>query len=91
MFELDEQQKKKLAEWVEKQNQFAIEKQKESISESDPSYSTAQEYWKSGYPYTGAIGGGLTYCFSPTGLGIVTKVQYSLTDEEIDLTDYDEW
>jgi hypothetical protein len=38
----------------------------------------------------GAIGGRLTYCFTPTSLGSVTKVKCAC-GEEVDLTDYDAW
>jgi hypothetical protein len=41
------------------------------------------------YPYEGAIGGGLTYHFTPTGLGTVVKVSYR--DQELDLTDSENW
>lgn len=37
--------------------------------------------------YAGAIGGRLTYSFTPTGLGTVVRVKCAC-DEEIDLTDY---
>jgi hypothetical protein len=38
----------------------------------------------------GAIGGGTTFCFTPTGLGDIIKV---VRDDgyELDLTDYDHW
>ncbi len=39
----------------------------------------------------GAIGGGYTYSFIPTGLGVIFKVKNNLTGAEIDLTDYDSW
>ncbi len=42
-------------------------------------------------PYYGAIGGGLTYQFTPTGLGTVLKVTEALTGETLDVTDYDSW
>lgn len=41
--------------------------------------------------YYGAIGGGLTYSFTPTLLGTVVKVTESATGETLDLTRYDEW
>jgi hypothetical protein len=41
--------------------------------------------------YTGAIGGRWKYCFTPTSLGIVTRVVDTLDNSEIDLTDYDMW
>jgi hypothetical protein len=40
-------------------------------------------------PYMGAIGGGLTYSFTPTSLGTVVKVSFG--DKVLDLTDYDMW
>lgn len=40
--------------------------------------------------YSGAIGGRLTFSFTPTGLGVVTKVKCGC-GEEIDLTEYNDW
>lgn len=49
-----------------------------------------KEVWPDGTrPYEGAIGGGITYEFTPTGLGIVTIVRYG--DHELNLTDYSSW
>jgi hypothetical protein len=65
-FELDEQQRAKAAEFIER---FA-------------------------HVYHGAIGGGFTFEFSPTNLGVVAKVVHAkgMPDEETcDLTDYDSW
>lgn len=42
-------------------------------------------------PNYGANGGAYTYEFTPTTLGLVTKVRNNLTKDEIDLTDYEEW
>jgi hypothetical protein len=41
------------------------------------------------YPYEGAIGGGLTYHFTPTSLGTILRVTYQ--DQELDLTDWENW
>lgn len=38
---------------------------------------------------SGAIGGGLTFSFTPTGLGEIARVKYF--DEELDLSDYESW
>jgi hypothetical protein len=38
----------------------------------------------------GAIGGRLTYAFTPTGLGIICKI-ICACGEEIDCTDYEGW
>ncbi len=39
--------------------------------------------------YAGAIGGRLTFSFTPTSLGTVVKVRDGISDKEVDLTDYD--
>jgi hypothetical protein len=39
----------------------------------------------------GCIGGGYSYIFTPTSLGVVVRVKNNLTKEEIDLTDYEAW
>lgn len=38
----------------------------------------------------GAIGGGLTYTFTPTGLGIITKAVCAC-GANVDLTDFEDW
>jgi len=43
-----------------------------------------------GSPYYGAIGGSMTWSFTPTGIGVVVKVKHA-SGAELDLTDYDEW
>jgi hypothetical protein len=45
--------------------------------------------WDDGYPYGGAIGGGLSYEFTDTSLGTVTIAKYG--KHELNLTNYDEW
>ncbi len=40
--------------------------------------------------YEGAIGGKITYQFTPTSLGMVEKVICSC-GKECDVTDYDDW
>lgn len=42
-------------------------------------------------PYHGAIGGELTFSFTPTGLGDIIKVQYAGDFEPLDVTGYDLW
>jgi hypothetical protein len=41
-------------------------------------------------PYFGAIGGDVTYQFTPTSLGVIMKVLHS-SGAEIDITDYSFW
>lgn len=42
------------------------------------------------YMKDGAIGGRLTFTFTPTGLGEIVKVKCAC-GEELDLTDYEGW
>jgi hypothetical protein len=53
---------------------------------------TAAMIWKDAdgneMPYLGAIGGGLTYSFTPTSIGLIAIVEF-YTGEKLDLTDYD--
>ena len=39
----------------------------------------------------GAIGGRYTYEFTPTGLGNIIKVKDNNTEDEIDLTNTEDW
>lgn len=41
--------------------------------------------------YSGAIGGRITYMFTPTSLGLAVQAQDNLTKEILDLTDYEDW
>lgn len=41
--------------------------------------------------YYGAIGGGYTYHFTPTALGVIIQIENNLTKVVLDLTDYDSW
>lgn len=40
---------------------------------------------------TGTIGDRFSYRFTPTSLGTIISVIDSLTNEEIDITDYSKW
>lgn len=42
-------------------------------------------------PYYGAIGGAYTFSTTATSLGMVLTVKNDLTDEELDLTEYEDW
>ena len=42
-------------------------------------------------PYYGAIGGGLSYCFTPTGLGNLVSVTESITGKTLNVSDALGW
>ena len=87
-FELNEQQKARVTAWLKDEvYPDVIAKQKESGTlNGNP---IAEDCWKNGFPYGGAIGGGVTYMFTPTSIGVVEKVESY--GKELDLTEYDLW
>lgn len=62
------------------------------FSLSDKEFALFQE-WEKNLPEapTGAIGGRITFMFTPTSIGVVVKAKDTITNLEIDLTDYLEW
>lgn len=42
-------------------------------------------------PYYGALGGGLTYSFIPTGLGDILVVKETITGKELNVTEALDW
>jgi hypothetical protein len=46
---------------------------------------------RSGHAYYGAIGGGISYTFTPTGLGVIVEAKEYFTQETKDFTDYGDW
>jgi len=75
MFTLDAAQKSKLRTWQQEQEELVK--------------SEGKNVDLNGEPYYGAIGGELTYSFTPTSLAIIVKVKHAVTENEIDLSDYD--
>lgn len=43
------------------------------------------------FPNYGCAGGGYSYIFGPCGIGTTVRVQNLLTNDTIDLSDYDNW
>ena len=84
-------QKKKLKEWTKIQNDLAIDIQKQTIDPKNSSYGYYVENWNIGYPYTGAIGVDLEYSFRPASIGMFLIVRHIITNNTIDLTDYDKF
>ena len=87
MFELTDKQKTMLKSQRLIWDERIIEKQKNQMSHDDFMVKTCDGK----YPYYGAIGGGLKYSFTPTGIGTIVEVTNTILDETLDLTDYDGW
>lgn len=51
----------------------------------------AEQYAKTDTMSDGAVGGAFTYHFTPTSIGVVTKVSNAHTGETIDISDYENW
>lgn len=84
-FELTKEEVKKLREWAAEQDKVIIERNKRSKDRF------ARQLALDNMPYYGAIGGELTYEFTPTSIGVVVKVTHAGTKEVLDLTDYENW
>lgn len=81
MFEISEEQNKKITAWSEEQNKKWLAARAEQAKTSETPMGLS--------PY-GAIGGELIYSFTPTSIGVVVKVRHA-SGEELDVTDYENW
>lgn len=96
IFKLDEKQEKELAEWKKVQNKKVAGMQDEiafaakALSEAGFE-DIAPSIRMKGEAYYGACGGGYSYIFTPTSLGMGISVMNTLTGDEINLTNYDAW
>lgn len=79
MFSVTAEERVQISNWLEKIKPQVLAKAKIKSPIGD------------GEPYYGAVGGGLTYCFTPTSLGTVFIVREHFTGLELNLTDYDSW
>lgn len=88
-FELSNVEKAKVDAWL-KETVYpeVIAWQKKNVKNPDFIYKMC---WNDGYPYEGAIGGGVTYEFTPTSIGNIINVRYKTFEQEfkLDVTDYD--
>lgn len=81
MFSLDKKQSEKLGIFLEEQKQKLLALQRANGDNGERLQ-------------LGAIGGAITYEFTPTNLGVVTKVTWCKGmpfEATIDLSDYDQW
>lgn len=92
MFVLEQEDVKLVNEWLTTVV-YPIEIERQKKVPEYAAMAICRDSWEHGYPYGGAIGGGLTYQFTPTSIGLITKVIYGEGEHrhELDLTDYDSW
>jgi len=87
-FEVTEEEQAKIDKWLDEVVYPPIIE--EQLKDPDKCAQLfADENGKIKYPYFGAIGGDLTYKFTPTGLGTILVVQSC--GQELNLTDYASW
>jgi hypothetical protein len=84
-FEISHKQALKIQKWEKAIALQVVEQQKSTLKNWEDLTMNGK------YPYYGAIGGGLTYSFTPTALGTIVKVTHNYTNETLDVTDYAEW
>jgi len=86
-FQLTQEDLEKVDKWLHETVYPAILKDQKK----DPSKAMWHTEDENGrvYPYFGAIGGDITYSFTPTSIGTVVKVESC--GHELDLTDYESW
>lgn len=84
IFTITETEQQQIDEWLEKLRPELIE----HLKKINPHYA---DIAMDGELYVGAIGGELTYCFTPTSLGTTTIIRENISGNTLDLTDYNSW
>jgi len=84
-FRLNPNQVRRLNRWLRDVHHAAAEQQLREMQEG-----TRRIPYRY-VPYYGAIGGGLTFTFTSTGLGIGCSVTEAITGRTLNLTEYEDW
>lgn len=73
--------------------EFQITEHDEGLFKLRPEQEEKLVKWKEARKevYTGVSGGRYTYVFTPTSLGCIVSVLDNVTNDKLDLTDYDLW
>lgn len=87
-FEISIEDHHRIHDWRMKEVYPEIIAQQKERAGDTPSV-IEKDCWDQGYPYGGAIGGDLTYSFTPTSLGLVTEVE--CYGKKLNLTNYEDW
>lgn len=84
-FELSGVEYERAKAFVKKCKDELLEKQRAEMSPEDFEHLTGNGT----YPYSGAIGGGISYIFTPTSIGVGVSVE--VFGQKMDVTDLDSW
>lgn len=87
-FELTPEQVTRMRAWCAEQDEITRKKQIAERAFGDDAF--INKILETG-PYYGAIGGELTFSFTPNSISQVEKVTHAGTGATLDLTDYDSW
>jgi hypothetical protein len=82
-FELNAAQLAKLKAWEAEQDAEVLVRQRAEDHRNESFLATLAE---AGIPYYGAVGGQVTFEFTPTSIGDLVKVRHSGTGAKLDLT-----
>ena len=95
-YQMTQSERKKADEFIRQQRNLYVAKKKKEWEANPPAPGTLEHRIMErtlsfGCPYEGCSGGAVTYSFTPTTLGVAVVVRYALTNEELNVTDYDLW
>lgn len=88
-FEVSEEQALKIKGWHEAQDKIVLEQQRKERADALPNPNHDFRDWvnETGHPYYGAIGGEVSYIFTPTSIGVILSVKHSGTKAELSFYD----
>jgi hypothetical protein len=87
IFEVTQSQKDKIDKWWDEIMNLHLYEL--GYIKEDGTQFTADEIYER--VNTGAIGGSISYTFTPTSIGVILEVEESITGNTLDVTDYNTW
>lgn len=89
-FELDAEQVAIYEKWRKEQEKIVLDTQLADLANRQKAPDYVEEFpdflIKSGHPYYGAIGGAVTFTFTPTSIGHFVVATHGYTKAKLDLT-----
>jgi len=84
-FEVTKEQEAKVREWLQTDVYPKLRKSRKHRKIVWHDYDDAM------YPYAGAIGGDISYIFSPTSLGYCVEAEEHFSKRRLNITDFSDW